>query len=238
MKILGGKDYYDSAGWGIDPTCIFLRTKENNPLQTKTPFTLPKSIRRDIYDPFVLVPGLAIVGEKIIPFYEKRKPAKGWDRVRSYDMCTGTRSARIETDFIYDVDVVCKYTHTLLPEKSKTRVRTEFINTIHNHMGKKNLTKAQLNWILENKITTLTIRRLDPSLTGENPLWMEANAPVLKDIEMYKVLDPATAHMTINSWISGVLSTSPDTVVLSDKDKIRKAGFDQKSFRKDPEHLL
>ncbi len=60
--------------------------------------------------------------------------------------------------------------------------------------------------------------------------------PCLKHIEFYKALDTNSTFQEIESFLSGVLpSTVPNTVTISEKNKILKHGFDYKlSFRKSP----
>jgi len=71
------------------------------------------------------------------------------------------------------------------------------------------------------------------------PHWREKAVPAqvnharLTELELFRKLDPATAHMRIASFLSGVLPFSRPTVELPDRDRIRKAGFDLKSsFRR------
>jgi hypothetical protein len=58
--------------------------------------------------------------------------------------------------------------------------------------------------------------------------------PNLKDLQFQKYKDAYSTFQEIQSYISGILGvTTPETIVLSDKSKILKAGFDPKtSFRK------
>ena len=58
--------------------------------------------------------------------------------------------------------------------------------------------------------------------------------PNLKDLQFQKYKDAYSTFQDIQSYISGILGiTTPETLELSDKSKILKAGFDPKiSFRK------
>lgn len=60
--------------------------------------------------------------------------------------------------------------------------------------------------------------------------------PRLYEIEFQKVVDPYTAYMELDMFISGVLGkTGGEMVKISDKDKIDKHGFDMKyGFRTRP----
>jgi hypothetical protein len=58
--------------------------------------------------------------------------------------------------------------------------------------------------------------------------------PSLSELKFYQHKDPYSTFQEIQSYISGILGiTTPETIELSDKSKILKAGFDPKtSFRK------
>lgn len=58
--------------------------------------------------------------------------------------------------------------------------------------------------------------------------------PNLKDLQFQKYKDAYSTFQDLQSYISGILGiTTPDTIELSDRSKIIKAGFDPKiSFRK------
>ena len=80
MRVIGGHDYYDTAGWSVDPTCVFQRNKEEDNHTEPNPITLPKPIWSFDHDA-VLTPGLAMVGNLVFPFWEIRTPAKAHFRV-------------------------------------------------------------------------------------------------------------------------------------------------------------
>lgn len=60
-------------------------------------------------------------------------------------------------------------------------------------------------------------------------------APILKDVEFYRVKDSATAFQDIFQYVAGVLgSPEREMIQISDKDKLHKKGFDKWSFKKLP----
>lgn len=60
--------------------------------------------------------------------------------------------------------------------------------------------------------------------------------PVLSEISFYRVKDAFQAFQDISMFISGVLGgNSPKMVELTNDERIAKHGFDNRSFRKDPE---
>jgi hypothetical protein len=97
---------------------------------------------------------------------------------------------------------------------------------------KSSISKAQTNWLLEHRVIILTTHE---NYNYAHPSGIDAhiNHALLKEICFFKAMDPATLHMRLSSFISGVLPSIRKTTTLSDKDKIRKAGFDTvTSFRK------
>ena len=69
---------------------------------------------------------------------------------------------------------------------------------------------------------------------AKSKVWI--NPVGLKAWDFFKVKDSFTMFMEVDQWVTGVLPQTKETVVLSDKSKIIKAGFDyKKSFRKEPE---
>lgn len=234
MRVIGGHDYYDTAGWSIDPTCVFQRNKEQDNHTSANPITLPKPIWS--YDhPVALVPGLAMVGNLIFPFWEKRTPAEGWNP-SSYEMASGQKWTRVDTEFFYSEEAVLKEMEKFPSKYSKQR-RATWTNRIKKHFEFA-FKPEQMDWLINEKVTTMVARHWRYGETGDSKVWLEVNTPELKDIKLYTVLDPATAHMTVSSWISGVLPSSKNVVELKNKDRIVKAGFDTKtSFRKPPQNV-
>lgn len=227
MKILGGHDYYDGAGWGVDEKAVFVRSSETDP-HIQHPFKLTKPIWRATHS-FALSAGLAVVGDTLVPFWEKRRPAEEW-RVNPSDLAYGERPFRMDVDYLYDTQDAIRAIDGMYAKRQQAKA----ISTIETHMAQ-SLTKTQIDWMINHQVTTIVLRtmRFDTK-TGVS---VAINEPTLKSIALYKVMDPATTHMTINAWISGVLPQTKPLVELTDKDRLSKAGFNQRSFRKDPETL-
>lgn len=58
--------------------------------------------------------------------------------------------------------------------------------------------------------------------------------PCLKDIDFMRIKDPYTCFQEIFMYKSGVLGNpEKDIIEISDKDKIKQHGFDNKSFKKE-----
>lgn len=60
--------------------------------------------------------------------------------------------------------------------------------------------------------------------------------PILRDVQFYKAVDAFSAFQELSMFISGVLGgKTPKMIELSDEDKIAKHGYNEWSFRKEPE---
>jgi hypothetical protein len=223
MKLISkGHDYYDGAGMGVDEAIIFIRTP-NEILDA--PFELPRKISITSYHNFHF--RLAILGGELFPFVKEERPYKSGSC--SYE--------RLPTRFHYGKESVLAAL-TKLEKNGKHRsflgLRNEHDDIVR-HFAQ-TPTKEQIDWIIENRVVTGIVRRRSIFDQVEkrhfDHIEVEANTDKLKEIEFFKVLDPATTHMRIANFIGGVLPHGPETVEISDKHKIQKAGHDPvTSFR-------
>ena len=237
MKIIGGHDYYDGAGWGVDDTCVFIRKKcakisdveyvTDHPFKhmTRIEFGSRSRGERGHLQPFLVVlAGEIYPGLREVIWANHMDPYQLHDRVRTtYDL--------EEALGIFDAHVGSYHGISFLQnELIAGKQRRE---RLREHFSRK-LTPEQTDWILENRVTILNPDR-DPD-SRSRPHVAQVDHACLKDLEFFKCLDPATTHMRIANFISGVLPSSRETIDLSNKDRIRKAGFDTvTSFRKGPE---
>lgn len=234
MKIIGGHDYYDGAGYGVDETVLFLRNKavdlnavdaiEEHPFEMLSPWPFgntPEGYRGS------LTPFAVVIGGRIYP---------GLEEYRTYNTSAGYRPD--EHRYHYDLsstleayDAHCAFTARFIYiANGASDIVADRRERLKGHFSRE-LTKTELDWLIANKVSVLSTHNRP---RGE--ISVKINHACLKQIEFYKALDPFTTHMEIQSWISGVLPQSKPTLELSDIDKIRKAGFDTKiSFRKPPQ---
>ena len=225
MKIIGGRDYYDGAGYGVDEEIIFLRKEAES---WESPFDLPKSTSPHRWTDNRICFHYVLLGGKVYPMVsEHQKPRR-----------TGRHDARgwaIETDrveaFHYDADAALGAL-----ERLKALGERYYFRRIEDEIARhfrETERRAWTDWMIANKVVTGRIDRVYRT-EGENGVLARINVDDLAAIEFFRVLDPATAHMEIANWVGGVLPSAPDTVEITDADRIRAAGFDQRSFRQDP----
>lgn len=230
MKIIGGHDYYDGAGMGVDESLVFLRKEEQ---RLDSPFELPGGIAPVRSDLPYLRFFYLIVGGEVFPGlrerqrdHMQRQPSGALERVYP------------EVQFHYDLEAALAALARYKEATSENRFltgRRNLIDEITRHFQTR-ATQAWTSWMIENRVITGHVyrrRQFDaPSGRYRVEHVLEANTARLSELEAYRVLDPATAHMRISNYIGGVLPSGVETVELSDLSRLQKAGFHKKtSFR-------
>jgi hypothetical protein len=221
MKIIQGHDYYDGAGLGVDETIVFVRKAQE---YTDTPFDLPGGTfghgdRAGLR--FLLV----LLGGDVYPaIMEMHRGGFGTRRNRAGEPIY----QESRTEYHYDLETALAARQRLIDKgilKERVFWRRNLENDITRHFRERD-NDIWTKWMIENKISTGTVLRKDRKTV------CTANVSDLKDIEFFRCVDPATAHMRIANWIGGVLPSGPETLEIDDKHRIKKAGFDDSSFRR------
>jgi len=210
MRIIGGRDYYDKAGYQIDPSIVFVRKSADVPLES-TPLYYAFNYS-GIHRFEVVVAGEAYAGLCITRDGFPPKPPR----------------------IIYS-SILAEQALKDYPDHIRTRFSDLSISDTRR--------KAIKEWALQNKVVTAISGCSAATPTPEYPRSYELfnwyrkatvllNSDALKDIDFYRVLDPAQTHTAIQNWVGGVLPFNLPTVTISNDDKIKKAGFDKRiSFR-------
>jgi hypothetical protein len=224
VKIIGGHDYYDGAGYGVDETIVFLRKESEH---KDHPFSLPPPYGGSRHSHPTLHYILVFCGGEVFPGL-RETVSYGFDR-------EGNRVAwdkQVEDEYYYDFESALEAMTRV--SKMGSRHLDEVLNrhpreTLERHFQRK-ATKEWTDWLIENRVITGYAHVSGRSMTDN--VAIDANISTLKDLKFFKVLDPATAHMRIANFIGGVLPHGTDVVEIGNTSKIRKAGFDTKtSFR-------
>ncbi len=229
MKIIGGHDYYDGAGYGVDETIIFVRKEEE---RWDAPFDLPQPTSEtrhwgpNLSFHYVLVAGKVYPAIRERHRSEYRQTKSGhmrWIDERNiwhYDEA----SAQAALKKLYHA----KDDRRSLPLGLFRRLPDEITRHFREVEN-----QSWTTWMIENRIITGLASWEYRNKDREGTV-LRTNISDLKDIDFFKALDPATIHMEISNYIGGVLPSGPETVEISDLSRIQKAGFDvRKSFRQD-----
>jgi len=221
------KDYYDGVvgSVGMDKTIVY----ERHPNEIDNRDLMPKEFQGNRLDnnPFLNISYLDVDNKKskkyhlcesfIVGFCGKLY--LGWKFYYNVEDKFNYPSYNTKCDIIYDFEIAKKY----LKEEYWSHKLIDDVNYILNY--------DPINIFREYNSPIFiydTINNRRDSLFIVNSL--------LKKYEFYKVVDAFTAFTEIQMFISGVLGTGEnDIIVIDDKYKIKKHGFDKWSFRKEPQ---
>lgn len=225
MKIIGGRDYYDGAGYGVDESIVFVR---NETVLKDSPIgeTLDKSFLYDANVPERM--GFVIVAGVVYPFYRgtKKLGSSEFEDYWVYDKISAERA----------IDETVGYFGHVFPKQTGALSRLSRFNPRSAIFGffdyYQKHGESFKDWLIANKITTAIAERS----IEHRKFVIIANTAQLGRRHFYKKMPPAEIHMTIANWVGGVLPAGNNPMIeLSDKSRIRKAGFDVKSsFRNMP----
>ncbi len=240
MRILGGKDYYDGAGYGVDTEIIFDRghgdlSKPDIEIKDKEYFpAIPPRMssigNMDDKGGAVIEFFNIIVSGKVYPGVKISKTIRK-TFIPSYDKSITLHSyVYNKGDFIYDYEKAWAIAENL---GFKDALWSNPKAKMHDHF-RRELTKAEIEWLAVNKIVVAAILKPDDRYRYETRIWV--NGDFLKLFKFYRVLDASTAHMEIANYVGGVLPGAANPMVeISDESKIVKHGHDLKvSFRNMP----
>lgn len=255
MRIIGGKDYYDSAiAYGIDPGVVFVRDgrKLTNSQMvglggyagisislTKSDdigkfYTNRRYVSADYYNRYRTIDGVSYsLKEHNVIFCGKLY--KGVEIAESISMKPAT------TTFFWSMAKLEKWA---AERDFVVGTSTPFWHRKDNNedpFRPYDLPKDAIESMIRiNASILMKIEEPDTSVGRGRIGWGECNSGWvadcggLKDIGFQSALDPYTAFQELSMWVGGTLSANgPNTVTITDdKVKIAKHGFDKTSFRK------
>jgi hypothetical protein len=207
MRIIGGRDYYDGAGYGFDSSINFVRKPtllETSPLVYCTRGVVSGMLTRfDVVVAGELYPAMVYTESSYKPsstyYYTADTVHEIADLIPRYYYA--------ENKFTLDVSDARR------EEVRRWALENKIVTAISGVEILNDKFSIHSNWT--SKPGTLV------------------NGDFLKTVDFYRVLPPALAHRAIASWVSGVLPFDVPTVGISDRSRIVKAGFDiVTSFRK------
>lgn len=223
MRLIGGHDYYDGAGMGVDTSVVFVRDPGRRladlTVRTDHPFQVPeRSSYGEIHDRTELIPTLILIGGDRVPALEVRM-IRNWIH---------------QSRFLYRPDEAqeaIREARARHPSRWGGLLRRRgFAEEVRAHFEER-ISPEQTGWLIDNHVTVLSTWL--PPHFREKGVPAQVNHACLKELELFRGMDPATAHMRISSFLSGVLPFHREMVEITDRDRIRKAGFDLKrSFRR------
>jgi len=251
MRLIGGRDYYDSAlAYGRDTDVVFVRSNPIKIAHEKYVAPYKHERKEETFDKRVR--NIASVGNKhFIPF------KNGISMYRSYKdnvfelkskhyrftfftcIVAGKQYGGVRFEefnnfqtlpsFFWSFDTFDKFlTNTLeLEYEPKNHYGCSWDkNSVLNHFTN---TTTDVDWLIDNRVTTIV------PIFNDTEYCYIVNGDNLKTVDFVKRLNPYQCFQEISMWVSGVLprSGNPMVEITDNKIKIHKAGFDTKtSFRK------
>lgn len=223
MRIIGGKDYYDSGlAYGRDESLVFVRRRHSTaePMRLydvplKYPSSLPISGSRDTFMPLYVW----FAGKRYGGVLYNSAPNYGLSR--SYEIT----NSHLQQRWFWN----CKSFLAFLAEK-KIFLRNELLSTekIGKHFSG-NGSDIERDWLIENGVAIVI-----PHISyGKQEGWF-LNTDGLKSIDFVKALDPFTAFQELSMFVGGVMARPDRPIVEITDNKVvaAKHGFDEWSFRK------
>lgn len=239
MRLIRGHDFYDSAAaYGVDTTRVYVRKTGIRPgdrsMATHKDFPIGESWfvsgRSGSLERFILFIGSEVRGGlRVTHRPETLKAYQSPQVFHIYD------EAEVDPAIELIGANADKLSRVFEGKKLKDAAR-ECLSPV-SKADKQRL----IEWMIDNRVASgVAIGRIDRTRERHEPdLAAYCDHDNLKEMEAWKALDPFRAHMELSNFISGVLPSGPDLVEISDRDKIKKAGFDvKKSFRKAPQKHL
>lgn len=259
MRLLVGKDYYDSGmAWGLDPKVTFVREHHHYLHDAEVEaagFGLP-TFEIEILDQ----------DGKALPTDRRRLFAMSvesvllkdelWRFQRVYVIAAGVLYSGVQVFLDHDTpSYIYFWDHaswqTWAQSKGlrlQDRTRASWWNkantTLEDYFTPRDLTKnpVSLKWLQDHRITLLSClphrgpqvetsdRRGHKKLVQQH--W-RVNGDELKDMQFFKAVDPVSLYQQLSQWIGGVLPQSgpPMVEITDDAIKAAKHGMDQWSFR-------
>jgi len=218
MRIIGGQDYYDGAGYQFDASTTFVRKAYLTPLEaTPLHYSSREVGDYNLYSFEVVVAGEVYRGLRVLK-------STRYDRTASAPVYIYSQA---EADTF--ATNLPNYAYKQYFDLSISDARRESIKS----------------WALDAKVVTAISGAEPCNVTEWNRLGyvlfdiysrkhsVLTNSDALKTVHFYRTLPPAEAHQLISSWVGGVLPYNVPTIQISDRSRIQKAGFDiRTSFRK------
>jgi hypothetical protein len=237
MRIIGGRDYYDSAlAYGHDDTVVLVRDdkrfitgKESAAFGLATPrlIHINSGYKADRY-----------YSERAIGVVVAGKLYQGlnvWITTRPTGLNGYHRPSDILLEEVLWLDEGAARLHEIVEQFDLQPAPARYyhwlklkVEPIDEYFVPRQVSREAYDYLVKERIS---IMLTEQDSTGE--MGWRVNCDGLKDVGFPKVVDPYTLFQELDMWVSGVLGMPANpTVTVSNDIKIAKHGFDRFSFRK------
>lgn len=256
MRIIGGRDYYDSArAYGQDDDVVFVRADHRKATSIGLTNGLHSSLQRAMHSSLGQYPnpwwkyGCESIyskwwdGKQYRSYEEgdliNTMPVNVWFAGKHYGLLktVHVEKNREKTDFLWNFDQYMK-----LVQKEKFKLNPELLDDTRKFFEPRNANRKELDILIENKISVAIedSNTFDKSSANRYKYLWFINTDGLKDIGFQKIVDPYQAFQELSMFVGGVLPRSPHPMIdLSKNEKVMvaKHGMDKWSFRKQPKSM-
>jgi len=242
MRLVGGKDYYDSAlSYGRDDNTVFIR--DDHRVMDDSILGKPDDVRLSISGPRLrTVLGLGDsydhfrhrhrdqnykIGRLVVMFCGKlhyglvvhaESYESGYQSIAFYFWQPEKFEEWLESTGLQIATDAIRW------ERSDPQALAKLFATV-------DASSAQMEWLITNMVT-IAIRMPTARYERHSTTW-EINPARLKEVEFFRKINAYQAFQEIEMWVGGVLpQISPDMAAIDDATRLAKHGFDKTSFRK------
>ena len=222
MKIISHfHDYYDSIiGYGIDPLIQYKRFKTSFPFSNRRLIYKNDNYNGVMFETFVvLFCGSHYVGFRVTKTNRFNEPIVDifYDKKGFLKFLKGTKFEPRPYWHFYRRPRMKKIDKAKYFDLLVAEIQKEFIKLSYNN-----------DWHVKYKTPIMVL-----DFDEDEKKYSIICSPKLKDYKFQKVKDPFTAFQEISMFISNLFGYPGNPIIeISDKDKIKKHGFDKWSFRK------
>lgn len=250
MRIIGGKDYYDGANYGIDKDIVFVRNEYDISFpENKLPLQIDKDLgfysRRNegtaLNLVYIFFAGEVYPALRVITSNRHKDGCFDIMRVGNYeDVFEWSKEAfqSYNVNYIYDYDSALEVTENIFNDISNSNfIVRDSKKSLYNHF---NFNKSITDWAIDNRIVTGYLQKNLPApgrasdTDDKTKRYIQKwNGDFMSFVQFFKVKDAYTANQDISMFVGGILpKLESKTVELNNEERIQKAGFDLKvSFR-------
>lgn len=249
MRIVRGKDYYDSAlAYGRDESIIFVRNgeclsrKDERDRKLGIPvYTSIPSFRCNDHKGDVVSQREGIQIDRTTPVFRIYActvlvAGKGYHGIRVKKSMGPNHVLSEENHVFWDLESFVRYLnkHDLYPVTDDAGYRHPS-DTLENYFSQVRIDDQKvLNFMIDKRISILTVDDSERDDWMGKSKYIVIDGDNLKDFQFSKVMGAYTIMQELSMWVGGILPKEGPQIVYieDDKVKLKKHAMDKWSFRK------
>jgi len=259
VRILVGKDYYDSAlSYGRDTALTFVREKDRMILTTdfinvdfRARFPVYERDKKDgstyqldltrtnlftLYAVSVVLCGVYYRGIELVYPYDSRTGVSPPNTFHWNAESLEIALNQIGCTLVKKDEKLPRYVRSSRYRKGHDRwAETQKKHSVETYFTAHEFSAEQVKYLVENRVVIAIYHERESRRNWQAPVYWTINSDGLKSVEFYRRVPPPQAFQEISMWVGGVMpQSSVPTVEISDKVRAEKHGMDKWSFRRPP----